>query len=160
MAPARANPTVTVFASSNSLPLVDVAAGWRRPEPSMRLRALHRRGGAIEFVWDFASDAAAALLRCSPGVLHGKHLGAWQDAGPLGQPPLIERYRRIFEHGRTQSFDHVHWVDGRHDVVIHRVVREADGLAVTLINISANQRAQALRLQIEDSQTPQRAHRR
>ncbi len=127
----------------------------------MRLQAVRSRSGrVIDFVWHFATDAAAALLRCGPGVLPGKHLGAWQDAGPPGQPALVDRYRGIFEQGRTQSFDHTHWVDGRQDVVIHRVVREADGVAVTLINLSANRRAQALRLQIESAQTPQRARRR
>ena len=117
----------------------------------MRLRAIRSRGEVVDFAWDYASDAAAALLRCRPAVLNGRTLCAWQDAGPLGQQPLLDRYRRILDHGRTQSFDHVHGVDGRQDVVIHRVVCEGGGVAVTLINLSANRRAQALRLRAEDS---------
>jgi hypothetical protein len=132
----------------------------RRPEATMRLRAIRSRGEVVDFAWDFASDAAAALLRCRPVVLNGRTLCAWQDGGPLGQPPLLDRYRRILDHGRTQSFDHVHAVDGRQDVVIHRVVCEGDGVAVTLINLSANRRAQALRLRVEDSPATDRSLRR
>ncbi len=115
----------------------------------MRLRAIRTRGEVVDFAWDFASDAAAALLRCHPVVLNGRTLCAWQDAGPIGQLPLLDRYRRILDEGRTQSFDHVHGVDGRQDVVIHRVVCDGDGVAVTLINLSANRRAQAFRLRVE-----------
>lgn len=114
----------------------------------MRLRAVRSSGEVIDFVWDAASDAAAALLRCTPGVLRGRYLCAWQDAGPPGQPRLVDRYRRILGRGRTESFEHVHEVDGRQDVVFHRVVLDGDGVAVTLINLSADRRAQAVRLRI------------
>ena len=41
---------------------------------------------------------------------------------------LIHRYRRILERGHTESFGHMHEVDGRQDVVIHRVVPSADSV--------------------------------
>ncbi len=115
----------------------------------MRLRAVRSsRGEVVDFIWDAASDAAAALLRCTPDVLRGRYLCAWQDAGPAGQPRLVDRYRRVLIRGRTESFEHVHEVDGRPDVVFHRVVPEGDGVAVTLINLSADRRTQAIRLRI------------
>jgi hypothetical protein len=128
---------------------MDVSSDTGRHAATMRLRAVRSGGEVIDFVWDAASDAAAALLRCSPALLPGKYLCAWQDAGPPDQPRLIHRYRRILERGLTQSFGHMHQVDGRHDVVIHRVVLEGDGVVVTLTNLSANQRAQALRLRCD-----------
>lgn len=123
----------------------------------MRLRAIRRGGEVVDFAWNVASDAAAALLRCRPAVLTGRSLSAWQDAGPRGQPLLIDRYRRILDHGRSESFDHVHQVDGRQDVVIHRVVCEGDGVAVTLFNLSADRRAQAFRLRLEASSASDRS---
>lgn len=115
----------------------------------MRLRAVRDHGQVVDFVWEAASDPAAALQRCSAAVLRGRYLCAWRDAGPAEQPRLIEHYRRILERGRTASFDHVHLVDGRMDTVIHRVRPDGDGVAVTLINLSANRRAQAFRLRVE-----------
>ena len=118
----------------------------------MRLHAVRSGlGRVIDFIWDHASDSAAVLMRSRADALHGKRLCAWQDRSPLDQPALVEHYRRILESGRAQSFDHVHWVDGRQEMVIHRVICEGDSIAVTLINLSANRRAQARRLQIESS---------
>lgn len=136
--------------------MMDSISTAQGPAATMGLRAIRSRGEVIDFVWDVASDAAAALLRCPADVLRGKYLCAWQDAGPPGQPRLIDRYRRILERGRTQSFDHVHAFDGRQDVVIHRVVPGGDGIAVTLTNLSANRRAQALRLRVETVPASQR----
>jgi hypothetical protein len=143
-----------------NLPFTEAPSSLHLAEARMRLRAVRSRSEVVDFTWDFASESAAALLRCRPVVLNGRTLRAWQDAGPRGQPPLLDRYRRILDQRRTQSFDHVHEVDRRQDVVIHRVVCEGDGVAVTLINLSANRRAQALRLRVEDSPVSQRSDRR
>ncbi len=120
-----------------------------RHAATMRLHAVRGNGEVIDFVWDSASDAAGALLRCPADLLPGQYLCAWQDAGPPDQPRLIHRYRRILERGHTESFGHMHEVDGRQDVVIHRVVPSADSVEVTLTNLSANRRAQAERLRGE-----------
>jgi hypothetical protein len=58
----------------------------------------------------------------------------------------IDNYRHVVEHGSAQSFAQVHAIDGRADIVIHRVVRTGDGVTVALTNLSANRRIQALRL--------------
>jgi len=79
-------------------------------------------------------------------------------AGPLGHPVLVERYRRVIEHGNAQSFVQVHLLDGRQDIVDHRVVRHGDGVLVTLTNLSAERRAQERRL-YGDAWAGQPAHR-
>lgn len=141
-------------------PLRDSRVNPLAPAATMRLRAVRDHGQVVDFVWEVASDQAAALLRCSAAVLRGRYLCAWRDAGPPEQPRLIEHYRRILDHGRTASFDHVHQVDGRMDTVIHRVRPDGDGVAVTLINLSANRRAQAFRLRVEATPAQHHADRR
>lgn len=117
------------------------------PEPGvMRLTAVRDRfGGIVDFVWVSANTAAARMMYCVPSELPGKHL---RDgvAGPLGHPVLVERYRRVIEHGNAQSFAQVHLLDGTQDIVDHRVVRAGDGVIVTLTNLSAVRRAQERRL--------------
>lgn len=107
----------------------------------MRLRAVRdRAGGIVDFVWAGANAAAARMMYCTPGELVGKHL---RDgvAGPLGHPVLVERYRRVIEHGNPQSFAQVHLLDGTQDIVDHCVARDGDGVVVTLTNLSARRRA-------------------
>ena len=131
-------------------PVSEPASDVRGRLPSMALRAVRRSGRLIDFVWDFANAAAVTLLHDSPLALRGRLMGDLPERVPPGQPSLFERYRHILEQGKTQSFAHVHWVGGRQDVVIHRVVCEADGVAVTLTNLGANRRAQASRLRAEE----------
>lgn len=113
----------------------------------MRLSAVRERGLVVDFVWRSASNAAAHLLHCDPYDLIGERMRDVKAAGPLGHPALIERYRRVLEQGHALSFEQVHVVAGRQEVVIHRVVPERDGVAVTLTNLSVNRRAQVARLQ-------------
>ena len=115
---------------------------------SMRLQAVRERGRVVDFVWQSASNAAAHLLHCDPYELIGERLRDVEAAGPLGHPVLIERYRHVLEQGHALSFEQVHVVAGRQEVVIHRVVPERDGVTVTLTNLSVNRRAQIARLQI------------
>ena len=130
-------------------PLVTPIRRLRTDAVSMQLRAVRERGRVVDFVWIFASSVAAELLHCDPLTLRGRSLREVVTAGPLGHPALIERYRRVLEHGNSQSFEQVHLVDGRQEIVIHRVAREGDGVMVTLTNLSADRRAQILRLQFD-----------
>jgi hypothetical protein len=100
--------------------------------PSMRLQAVREHRLVVDFRWEFASAAAAHLLRCHPLALRGKRLRE-AAAGPLCNPALIERYRHV--------------LDGSQDIVVHHVVPEGDGVAVTLTNVSADRRARTLGLQ-------------
>jgi hypothetical protein len=112
----------------------------------MRLRALREHGQVVDFTWEFASEAAARLMRCEPQALLGKGLRE-VFAGPLGHPALIERYRHVLVHGNTQFFEQVHVVDGLQDIVIHRVQRMGDGVEITLTNRSAARRSHAAALE-------------
>lgn len=135
-----------------------VPANPERARPcSMRLLAVREHGRVIDFVWRSASNAAAHLLHCDPYDLIGESLRDIEKAGPLGHPALIERYRRVLEQGHAVSFEQVHVIAGRQEIVIHRVVPERDGVAITLTNLSANRRAQISRLQIEALQASLRS---
>jgi hypothetical protein len=124
-----------------------LATGSPAVEPGvMRLTAVRdRSGGIVDFAWVSGNAAAARMMYCAAGDLSGKHL---RDgvAGPLGHPVLVERYRRVLEHGNAQSFAQVHLLDGMQDIVDHRVARHGDGVIVTLTNVSADRRAQERRL--------------
>jgi len=118
----------------------------RATRGTMRLRALREHGRVVDFTWESVDPAAARLLHCDPLDLLAKSLSETVSGGPLGHPALIDRYRRVLEFGNAQSFAQVHLVDGHQDVVVHRVVRHGDGVAVTLTNLSADRRKQARRL--------------
>lgn len=124
------------------------SADLERARPcSMRLLAVRKHGRVVDFVWRSATSAAAHLLHCDPYDLVGESLRELEKAGPLGHPALLERYRCVLEEGHAQSFEQVHVVAGRQEAVIHRVVPERDGVAVTLTNLSVDRRAQSARLQ-------------
>lgn len=116
--------------------------GPSRPVPGeMRLGALRDKSGRIvDFVWDYANATAAHMMYCTADEMPGKRL-LDEVAGPLGHPVLVERYRRVIEHGNAQSFAQVHLLDGQQDVVVHHVSRDGDGVIVTLTNLSAERRA-------------------
>ena len=116
---------------------------------SMRLQAVREHGRVVDFVWRSASNAAAHLLHRDPYDLIGERMRDVEASGPVGHPALSERYRRVLEQGHALSFEQVHVVAGRQEVVIHRVVPEHDGVTVTLTNLSINRRAQIARLQMD-----------
>lgn len=137
-------PVARLFEGTRGAP-----ADIERERPcSMRLVAVREHGRVVDFVWRSATSAAAHLLHCDPYDLVGERLSEVEKAGPLGHPALIGRYRSVLEQGHALSFEQVHVVAGRQEVVIHRVVPERDGVAVTLTNLSVNRRAQIARLQI------------
>lgn len=107
-----------------------------------RLHAVREQGRVVGFTWVFVSDAAARLLRSVHRYLLGRGLRVNVGA-PLGNPVLVDRYRRVLDEGLVESFEQVHLVDGRLDIVVHRVVPVGDGVEVTLTNRSAALRAQA-----------------
>ena len=125
-------------------------ANPERAKPcSMRLQAVREHGRVVDFVWRSASNAAAHLLHRDPYDLIGERMRDVEASGPVGHPALSERYRRVLEQGHALSFEQVHVVAGRQEVVIHRVVPERDGVTVTLTNLSVNRRAQIARLQVD-----------
>ena len=142
----------TPAASGFERPFIAAAKPARTSTASMRLQALRVSGRVVDFTWESASSAAAHLLHCDPAALLGRRLREVVAVGPLGHPALIDRYRRVLEHGNAQSFEQVHFVEGRQEIVIHRVVPVSDGVTVSLTNLSADRRAQIARLQIHSLQ--------
>jgi hypothetical protein len=112
----------------------------------MRLTAVREKSGNIvDFVCVSGNAAAARMMYCAANDLPGTSLRRGVG-GPLANPVLIERYRRVIEHGNAQSFAQVHLLDGLQDIVDHRVMRHGDGVLVMLTNVSAGRRAQERRL--------------
>ena len=111
----------------------------------MRLKSVREAGQVVDFRWIFVSSDAAHLLRCDPLLMRDQCLSATAVPCLLGQPALFDRYRCIVEDGLARSFEQVHLIEGRQDVVIHRAVREGDGVNIWLTNLSADRRAQAAR---------------
>ena len=129
------------------------ASGARATPGVMRLRAVHRGSRVSDFMWVFVSAAAARLIPCHPQQLRGKCLSE-VPAGLLSHPALVERYRRVVEHGSVQTFEQVHVVDGHQDLVVHRVARlDEEGVVVTLTNLSADRRAR-LMWRVSQAQSP------
>ena len=136
-------PALKESRASNAVSSTSAASRRLRAVPGvMRLRAIRRGERVTDFMWEFISASTVTLLGCDPVGLRGKCMGE-VAVGPLSHPALIARYRRVIEHGEAQSYEQVHLVDGMQDLVLHRVMPlcDADGVAVTLTNLSAHQRA-------------------
>ena len=98
--------------------------------------AVHRADGTIDFKWDYIGVAAAALLSCPPRQVLGRCMSEG-SAGAFDHPALLRRYRLVIERGAPQDFEQVHRVLGRQHLFMHRVVPTGEGVAVTLIDLSA-----------------------
>jgi PAS fold len=133
-------------------------ASWDVPG-RLELSAVREGARVVDFVWRSITGTAPRLLNCEPSVLYGRRLRNSAAAGLLGQPGLVERYRRVLELGDPQAFEQVHLVDQSQDIVLHRVLPVGDGVCVHLINLSAQRRAMAQRRRISDAQTRHAARR-
>lgn len=122
-----------------------------RNSASMRLASVRERGSIVDFRWEYANAMAGRLMQTHPLQLIG---AALRDVGgPLGHPALIDRYRRVVEHGNPQCFEQVHALGGGQDLVLHRIVRSGDGVLVCLTNLSAQRRQQLLHLAARPQRT-------
>jgi PAS fold len=110
----------------------------------MTLRAVREGRQVEDFVWDFASAAAARLLSRRASRLLG-HCLCDVLGDPLGPKSVLDQYRRVVEDAAAEVDDHFHVINGVEDMFRHRAMRLGDGVAVTLINLSAVGRARALR---------------
>ena len=110
----------------------------------MTLRALRKDAHVVDFVCDFASAAAARLLRREAPELLGKPLlDVLGD--PSGHAAVLDHYRRVVENATAEASNQWHSVNGALDLYRHGAVPLGDGVAVTLTNLSAAKRAAALR---------------
>ena len=71
---------------------------------------------------------------------------------------MFEQYRRVVEAGAASATKQLHHVDGARDTIRHGAVRLGDGVAVTLINVSAVRRVHELRLALQAQQAMTVAH--
>jgi len=111
----------------------------------MALRAVRHGDRIVDFAWSFASAAAGRVLGCSALDLYGKRLRVVMH-GQDACEALFIQYRRVVEQGTASATKQVHRNHGGHDTYRHGAVRLGDGVAVTLINLSAAHRAHALEL--------------
>ena len=117
--------------------------------PGFMTLATVRRGGVIvDFCWSFASTWAGRMLGHTARGLPGKRLRSVLAGNP-GRETVFEQYRRAVELGAARATLQVHWARGAQDTIRHGAVRLGDGVAVTLLNVSAAHRAQELALALQ-----------
>jgi hypothetical protein len=123
---------------------VELRAALELARPGFMTLSATRQGERIvDFVWSFVSTAAGRILGRNALDLYGKRLCV-ELAGQDGCAALFEQYRRVVLEG-SASATQMHQTRGR-DIYRHGAVRVGDGVAVTLINVSAAHRARALGL--------------
>jgi len=117
----------------------------------MSLRAVRCDGIIVDFVWISTSMAAARMLGFEAPDLYGKHLRAVL-AEEDGCEAVFDQYRCVIEQGAACAAK-LHQSRGSHDLYRHGAVRMGDdGVAVTLFNVSAAQRAHALWLALRSQE--------
>lgn len=109
----------------------------------MRLQALRQGGRTVDFTWDVVDVRAARALQHPLCELVGQRL-LEVLAGRRGHRSIFEHYRRVFESGVAEAALQLHIDHGREDMVRHAAMRLGEGVAVTLLNLSAARRAQAV----------------
>jgi hypothetical protein len=97
------------------------------------------------------SAAAGRILGHNAVDLYGKRLRVVL-AGQDGNDALFEQYRSVVEQGTATATKQVHRTHGGRDIYRHGAVRVGDGVAVTLINVSAAHRAHMLGLALSAQQ--------
>lgn len=114
----------------------------------MTLRAIHNGRDVVDFEWTFASAGAGRMLGRQAVDLYGKRLLDVLRVHP-GRDAIFQQYRRVVVVGAAGATRQVHAAQSGLDSIRHAAVRIADGVAVTLINVSAVQRAAALGLAVQ-----------
>ena len=117
----------------------------------MTLRPVRIGGRIVDFVWDFASAVAGRMLGHDAVDLCGRRLLvvlADQDSCAS----VFIQYRSVVELGAAAATQQMHRALGSHDTYRHGAVRLGEGVAVTLINVSAARRADALGLALRAQQ--------
>jgi hypothetical protein len=89
--------------------------------------------------------------------LYGKRLLDVLSEHP-GRDAMFEQYRCVVDVGAAGATQQVHPAHGARDSIRHGAVRVGDGVAVTLINVSALRRTRALSLAVEAQQAMNEAH--
>jgi len=123
----------------------------------MTLQAVRHGDLIVDFMWIFASAGAGRMLGHDAIDLNGKRL-LEVLAHHRGRETLFEQYRCVVEQGHASATMQVHQTQGTHDTIRHGAVRLGDGVAVTLINVSAAHRVHSLELALQASKNMAPAH--
>ena len=123
----------------------------------MTLTPVRRGGLIVDFCWTFASTWAGRMLGHHAIDLQGKRLRNVL-AGTAAREPVFEQYRRVVEVGAARATQQVHRIGGTQDTIRHGAVRLNDGVAVTLINVSAARRAHELALAVQTERGEASSH--
>lgn len=123
----------------------------------MTLLAVRDGTRIVDFCWTFVSAAAGRMLGRNAIDLYGKRLLDVLGEHP-GREAMFEQYRRVVDVGAAGATQQVHPAHGVRDSIRHGAVRVGDGVAVTLINVSATRRAHALSLAVKAQQALTEAH--
>lgn len=109
----------------------------------MQLRAVRSGDRTVDFIWDGVDVRAARTLEHFVFELVGQRL--LEVLGrQCGHRSIFEHYRRVFESGVAEAALQLQVGLGSEDIVRHAVVARDGGVAVTLLNLSAARRVQAL----------------
>lgn len=114
----------------------------------MTLRAIRDGRDVVDFEWTFSSAGAGRMLGRQAVDLYGKRLLDVLRTHP-GCDAIFQQYRRVVVVGAAGATRQVHAAQSGLDSIRHAAVRIADGVAVTLINVSAARRAVALGLAVQ-----------
>lgn len=119
----------------------------------MRLQAVRRGARTVDFTWDVVDVRAARALQHAQSELVGRGL-LEVLAGRRGHRSIFEHYRRVFESGVAEAALQLHIAHGSEDMYRHGAVRVGEGVAVTLLNLSAARRAQTLHAEFGEAPPP------
>jgi hypothetical protein len=113
----------------------------------MTLCAIRAGGQIVDFEWDYVNSSAARMFLGVRDRMVGQRL---LDSG-LGRERLLAfcaHYRRVADGLTSETLQHEHVGNGIDGLIRHAAIRLGDGVAVTLSNLTAVSRADALRVEL------------
>jgi PAS fold len=113
----------------------------------MTLCAIRHDGEIVDFEWDYVNPAAARMFLGSPRRMVGQRL-LESSPGNERLSAVFAHYRRVVDGVTPETLHHEHAGNGIDDAVRHVATRLGDGVAVTLSNLTAAARADALRVEL------------
>jgi hypothetical protein len=118
----------------------------------MTLCAIRQGGEIVDFEWDYLNPTAARMFLGTRDRMVGQRL---LDSLP-GREQLLAvfaLYCRVADGSTAETLQHEHVGDGIDGLIRHAAIRLGDGVAVTLSNLTAVTRADALRVELERHRT-------
>jgi len=113
----------------------------------MTLCAVRHDGEIVDFEWDYVNGAAARMFLGTRDRMVGQRL---LDSllGRRRLSAVFAHYRRVADGLTSETLQHEHAGNGIDGSIRHVATRLGDGVAVTLSNLTAVTRANALRVEL------------